>query len=254
MEPSASVVACVYDDRLACTVFAQHVREYRSEALGIHTFYVYISDSSSGKLPDHLLALPYPSFVKVHLISESRLYIHVHRLFAALLYADEDLFASLHPEKFMPVASGLYLDSVDRRDDVSFLDLRIGYIKRSSLDYLFYFQTVTLVFIVVERAESTHVEARTILVSCTGVGSVQLTEHFREHLLEIEVVVDVRQELSVCVAIICPVNSMNVRYIELLVHLFPYMVEDVFSFSCRLVFEFSAERNVLPRAVGCRYF
>ena len=65
-------------------------------------------------------------------------------------------------------------------------------------------------------------------------GSIELSENFGEKLLEIEVVVDVREELRVVLLVVVPVNSMEVRIVEFLFHLFPHVVEDVFSLSLRL--------------------
>ncbi len=56
--------------------------------------------------------------------------------------------------------------------------------------------------------------------------SVQLAKHFAQHLLEVEIVVDVRQELLVGLTVTFPVNTMNLRVIELVFHLSPYVVEE----------------------------
>ena len=65
-------------------------------------------------------------------------------------------------------------------------------------------------------------------------GSIELTENFGKELLEIEVVVYVREELRVVLLVVIPVNSMKARVVEFLFHLFPHVVEDVFSLSLRL--------------------
>ena len=75
--------------------------------------------------------------------------------------------------------------------------------------------------------------------------SVQLTEHFAQHLLEVVIVVDIRQEAFVSLAVALPVNSMNVLVIELVFHLSPNVVEHICALLVWLVVELSLKLYVL---------
>ena len=70
--------------------------------------------------------------------------------------------------------------------------------------------------------------------------------------MEIEVVVDVRQELFICLAVSFPVDAVDVGNIELLVNLLPDMVEDIFALLGRLVFEYSVEADAFLLSCGSR--
>ena len=80
--------------------------------------------------------------------------------------------------------------------------------------------------------------------------AVEFAEELGEHFLEVEVVVDVREELGVCGLVACPVYAVDLRVVELLLHLLPDVVEDVFPFLRRSVFEFAAEGDAFPRAAA----
>ena len=71
--------------------------------------------------------------------------------------------------------------------------------------------------------------------------TVKFAEQFGEHLLEVEVVVDMREELRICLLVSLPVDSMYFRLIEFLAYLLPDMVEYIFALLGRLVFELAAE-------------
>ena len=60
-----------------------------------------------------------------------------------------------------------------------------------------------------------------------GVRDVHLAEHLAQHLGEIVVVVDVRQEFLVGRVVVVPVDVLQVREDELLLELPPAVVEDV---------------------------
>ena len=60
--------------------------------------------------------------------------------------------------------------------------------------------------------------------------SVQLAQHLGEKVLEIVIVVYVGHELGVILPVAGPVDAMDGRIIELLVDLFPYMLEKVVPF------------------------
>ena len=75
--------------------------------------------------------------------------------------------------------------------------------------------------------------------------TIELSKHLRQHLLEVEVVVYVREELRVCLSVSFPVDAMDFRVIEFFFNLLPYVAEYVFALFCRLVFKLSAERNAL---------
>ena len=67
-------------------------------------------------------------------------------------------------------------------------------------------------------------------IATTRVRNIQLPEPLTEQFGKIEVIVDVREELRICLFVFLPVNSVNVSYIEFLFNLLPYMVEDILPF------------------------
>ena len=56
---------------------------------------------------------------------------------------------------------------------------------------------------------------------------IKLAKHLAEHLREVEVVVDIRQETLVGLALCLPVNTVEIDVIELVLHLSPHMVEEI---------------------------
>ena len=85
-------------------------------------------------------------------------------------------------------------------------------------------------------------------------GSVELSEHFGKQVLEVKVVVDMRQERHIVVMIVLPVNSLNVFYIELLFDLFPHMLEHVCALFCRPVFILARKCYAFGLSSGKREF
>ena len=83
------------------------------------------------------------------------------------------------------------------------------------------------------------------VVAGSCMRSVQFAQHFAQHLLEVEIIVDVRQELLVGLAVTFPVNTMNLRVVELVFHLSPYVVEEILALLCWLIVEVSLEADVL---------
>ena len=71
------------------------------------------------------------------------------------------------------------------------------------------------------------------------VGSVEFAQHFREEILEVEIVVQVRDELLVIGLVAGPVDSVDRRVVELLLDLLPNVIEDVIPLGLRLEFIFS---------------
>ena len=56
---------------------------------------------------------------------------------------------------------------------------------------------------------------------------IELSEHLRHHLGKVEVIVYVRQELLVCLAVAFPVNTVQVLVVELVFHLSPSVVKEI---------------------------
>ena len=65
MEPAASVVARVHNQRFALAVLAQGFGEHLPETWGIHSLDVDVTHSASGQFLHHFLALAYPPAVEV---------------------------------------------------------------------------------------------------------------------------------------------------------------------------------------------
>ncbi len=76
-------------------------------------------------------------------------------------------------------------------------------------------------------------------------AGVQLAQHLAQHLGEVEVVVDIRQELLIYLAITFPIYPLQLRVVELILHLSPNMVEEILALFGWLVVEVRLEVDVL---------
>ena len=119
---------------------------------------MHISYLASGEFLYHLLTLLDPSSVKLCHICECWLDIHLDRLLTSLPDGNKHLLSAFHPQKTVPVCTGLDFCSIDCCDDVSFLDFRIGDIQCTALDDFLDADAVTLVFIVREDSEACGVQ------------------------------------------------------------------------------------------------
>ena len=100
--------------------------------------------------------------------------------------------------------------------------------KGTALDDFLDFQTIAFVIGVEEQSQTSGFQRRSVrIVASSCVRAVQLAEHFAQHVAEVVVVVDVGQETLVDLAITLPVYTMNLRVVEFVGHLTPYMVEKV---------------------------
>ena len=195
---------------------------------------MYIADFSAGQFGNLGFALFYPTLVHEVVVREGRFYEYFDIFLAAFLDGYGCLLACFSCEEAVPVLSCFDFISVNACDDVACLEFRISDGQYAVREYFLDFQAVTLIILVVEDSESSHIQTASVLVASSCMGSIELTENFGKKLLEIEVVVYVREELRVVLLVVIPVHSMKARVVEFLFHLFPHVVEDVFSLSLRL--------------------
>ena len=68
-------------------------------------------------------------------------------------------------------------------------------------------------------------------------GGIKLSEHLTEHVREIEIVGNIRQELLILCLVAVPVYSVDIRIVEFLLDLSPGVVKYVLPLSIRPVLE-----------------
>ena len=80
--------------------------------------------------------------------------------------------------------------------------------------------------------------------------SIQFAKHLCQHIAEVILVVDIWQELLVCLLVCGPVNTMQVFAVELVVDLTPDVLEQVLAFLIRTIVEWSLEVDICTFALG----
>ena len=98
--------------------------------------------------------------------------------------------------------------------------------KGTSFDDFFNLQTVTFVAGVKEQSQTSRLERGTIgIIAGSCMRTIQFAQHLAQHVTEVVVVIDVRQELFVSLAIALPVDTMNLGVVELVLDLTPNVVK-----------------------------
>ena len=77
--------------------------------------------------------------------------------------------------------------------------------------------------------------------------SIQLAQHLAQHIPEVVLIINIRQETAIVIAIAFPVNLVQILYIELILNLAPDVVEQVSTLLIRTIVEYGLEVNVLSR-------
>ena len=207
-----------------------------------------ISDASARNAVNESAVAVYPSLVEqvVEAALRDSLHRNLHLLALGVSDAETYILAYLSVEQWEVVHSGFNLLAVDALNDAAGFYARILHIERTTLDNLLNLQAVTLILRVEEYTQVGCGErAVRSVVAGSCMRSVQLAQHFAQHLLEVEIVVDVRQELLIGLAVTFPVNTMNLRVVELVFHLSPYVVEEILALLGWLIVEVSLEADVL---------
>ena len=249
VQPAATIMALVYDYSVSVSVLvAQQFAVNGAETLRIHRLNVNISDASARNAVNESAVAVYPSLVEqvVEFALRDSLHRNLHLLALGVSDAEAYILANLSVEQWEVVHSGFNLLAVDALDDAAGCNARILHIERTTLDNLLNLQTVALILRVEEYSQvGGGKRAVRSVVAGSCMRSVQLAKHFAQHLLEVEIVVDVRQELLIGFAVTFPVNTMNLRVVELVFHLSPYVVEEILALLGWLIVEVSLEADVL---------
>ncbi len=212
-----------------------------------------VCDASLRERIHHSLVAVNPSLIEhiMHLTVTERLDCGERGLSVGLLHLKAHLASGFPFEQRVILLSGLYLFAVDGKYDVAYGHPGLFGSKRAAGEDFGYLKTVALIGFIEKRTE---VGSRKLCPSCrsrcTGVGSVQLTENLAKQNSEVAVVVDIRKELTVMIAIIFPVHPMEVSVIELVIYLTEHMVKDIFTLKRRLAVVFGLKLNILDVAFG----
>ena len=255
VEPSATVVSLVDDDSfLHAHRVGEELTEHRAETLTVHGFDMDIADGAVRQRVDHAAIAVHPTAVEQLRLcrpadgTDDDIEVFLLR---RVVEADMHALTRLTVEERRKVSPLHDLLSVDGLDNVTLLHTRVTHGERPAVDDLLDLQTVTLVVVVEEHAEGCRRQGRTIrIVTGTGMRAIELAEHLREHVAEVVVVVDIRQELRIGLLVSCPVDAMQLRIIELILDLLPDMVEDIRTLRIRTVVEVGLEADGLLRLTG----
>ena len=128
--------------------------------------------------------------------------------------------------------------SVDFLDDATGGDARFLHGEWTALDDFLNAQTIALVVLIEEEAElSRRKSRRSRTITRSRVRSVQFTEQFAEQVAEVVVVADVGQEFLVGGTIVFPIDTVQIRLVEFVLHLPPNVVEKIATLLVRLEVE-----------------
>ena len=177
-----------------------------------------------------------PSFVHKASFGRNRLHEYFPLFSFPAIPSDQErgAFSDRVHQQREPAFSFLDFLAVDCNDDVTCLDTLSGKVQRASRQDFGNLQTGPLVLMVEQGSYPSHPDGRGEIGSGSSVRTVEFAEHLREKVLEIELVLDVWKELPVVVLETLPVHTVDLRVVELFIHLFPDMVEDVGTFCAGL--------------------
>ena len=227
MQPSAAVVARVHDEGVAGLPASESLGIDFAEAGGIHPLHVHVTDAASGEFLGHLLAPAYPAGIEIVGVGCRRYDVDLLGL-AVVLQGDEGALAALVEQRVVPGLSGFHGLSVDGEDLIARSELGICHGEAAAGQHLGNLEARAFPVLVEEDPEATGRQlCGCAAVACSGMGTVEFTEHLGEQVLEIEVVVYIGEELRVVVVHSLPVHAVDCGVVELLVHLLPAVFEDV---------------------------
>ena len=157
-------------------------------------------------------------------------------------------FTIKHP---VIIFSSSDVDAIDSLDNAPGCDTGLLNVKGAALDDLLDAQAVTLISIIEEKAQGRGLKRGSIgIVSGTRVGAVQLTEHLAQHIAEVVIIIDIRQETLVILTIAFPVHAVDILDIEFILDLLPDVVENVLTFLIGAVVEISLISDWFGLALG----
>ena len=147
-------------------------------------------------------------------------------------------------ESPVPGSAGLDGLAFDGEDQVPLLHFGSGGLEQAVGKELLDLESLAGIALVEDDSEMAGAYRGTA-VAGSGVRAVKFAQHFGEQLAECEVVGDIREELAVVFAHLCPVDSVHIGHIPLLLDQPPAVLEDVFALLVGEEFEFPAETDGL---------
>ena len=238
MEPAAAVVTGVHDKGVAVAVFAESLAEDFAERRGVHPLDVNVAYAAAGEFLHYFLIAAHPAGVGGVGITAGRSYIHFE-IFAGSLDAQKHPFASLALQSFIPGLSCRDLPGIHGHDDIAGLQGGSRGKQFAAGQELLYPEAGTFKVLIEEHAEMAGGNSASVAIAAAGVGTVEFAQHLAQKLLEGVVIGYVREELAVVFADGHPIHAVHACIVELLAHLFPAMVEDIFALRGREILEFS---------------
>ena len=137
-----------------------------------------------------------------------------------------DTLSCLAVKHIVVVLAFLDVLTINFLDDASCGDTGVTHGKWSTFDDLFDTQAITLVGLVDKHAKVGSLKCSSSgIVAGTSVRTIQFTQHFAQHVAEVVIIVDVRQETLIILTVAYPVDAMYRGIVELLLNLSPYVVE-----------------------------
>ena len=243
VQPAAAVVAGIHDQGIAGSVLAEGLGIDLAEAGGVHPAHVDIAHAAAGKLLHALLVIAYPPLIEGLGIIGAGGDEYI-LLLAIRLDAEDDALAVLAGEGPVPGSAGLDGLAFDGEDQIPLLHFGSGGLEQAVGKELLDLESLAGIALVEDDSEMAGAHRGTA-VAGSGVRSVKFAQHFGEQLAECEVVGDIREELAVVFAHLCPVDSVHIGHIPLLLDQPPAVLEDVFALLVGEEFEFPAETDGL---------
>ena len=140
--------------------------------------------------------------------------------------------------------------ALDSQNNVSGLDVGVHEIEGAAGKDFGYLNAVAFIFGIGQNADMPKLMASGGTVAGAGVGSVEFSKHFGEHVGEVEVIVDVGELGGIIVVVVLPVNAVEGRVVEFLLYLLPAVLEDILALRLGLELVVSGEAHGLVLA-GC---
>ena len=234
-------MARIDDNRLLVAATSEELGIGIAEALRVHAFDVHITDASVREFVYQLAATLYPT-----LIQQVRLFACRYRfdfLLKALsvpriIHRKHHLLARFPGQHRVIIGICINNLSIHLLDNAARGYLTIRFRQRALRENLDNLQAFARILVVEEGAQrSCRRNRKGRTETRSGMRAVQFAQQFGKHLLEIVIVVDMRQETGIRLFVAFPIDAADGRVVELILYLTPCMVEDVFALFGRTIVE-----------------
>ena len=203
-----------------------------------------ITDPSSGEALDHLLIIADPPLIE--LLGFARARDNKDFLLLTTFFdRQKDSLSGSTLKDIVPRFPGRNLLSFYRHNKVTRFHSRSRGKKPAIRKELLDLQALPIILFIKNNPKSSSRSGDPMAITSSGMGPVEFAEHLREQFPEREIVIYVRKELSVVCSYCIPIHPVHIGIIPLFLHLFPAVLEYVFSFLIGEILVFTLEIYVL---------